>query len=104
MIMEIKFADTDVALIETDRAAETNLPVAVIQKARQQLNIIRAAPDVQTMSAWKSLRYSEGSQGIDGKQLVSVFADWKMILHVDETCSPSKVVVLSVQEVAQGVT
>jgi len=62
--MEIEFANEQLALIETPEAAETELPVMVIQSARQRLNVIRAAPDVQTLQSWMRIpmiptRYSE---------------------------------------------
>src|SRR3546814_12604948 len=52
--MDIEFADSRLALIETEAAADARLPVAVIQLARQRFGIIRAAPDLRTLNNWKS--------------------------------------------------
>lgn len=41
--MEIEFADSDLAIIETDDAAKTKLPIAVIKSARRKLTLLRAA-------------------------------------------------------------
>ena len=53
--MDIDFEDSRLAMIETEAAADTRLPVAVIQFARHRLCILRAAPDLQTAKAWRSL-------------------------------------------------
>jgi hypothetical protein len=42
--MEIEFRDAKLALVETDRAAETRLPSAVIQSLRNKLNNWPATP------------------------------------------------------------
>ena len=55
--MDIEFSDSRLALVETTRAAETRLPIAVINSLRSKLVIIRAAPDERTLRNWKSLHY-----------------------------------------------
>jgi proteic killer suppression protein len=57
--MQVEFSDKDLALVETDRAAETRLPIAVINSMRQKLVVIRAAPDDRTLRNWKSLHYEK---------------------------------------------
>ena len=52
--MDVEFRDKTLALIETDRAAETRLPISVINSLRQKLVVIRAAPDERTLRNWKS--------------------------------------------------
>ena len=41
--MDVEFRDKTLALVETDRAAETRLPISVINSLRQKLIVIRAA-------------------------------------------------------------
>jgi toxin HigB-1 len=98
--MDIEFADSRLALIETDRAADTKLPVAVIQTTRQRLSMIRAAPDVRTMQNWKSLglRLRNGSAG---EHAVVVAPQWNMVLRIEEKNSSMKVVVKSLEEQLQ---
>ncbi len=57
--MDVEFRDKTLALIETDRAAETRLPISVINSLRQKLVVIRAAPDERTLRNWKSLHYEK---------------------------------------------
>jgi toxin HigB-1 len=57
--MEVEFYDKTLALVETDRAMETRLPIAVINSLRQKLVVIRAAPDDRTLRNWKSLHYEK---------------------------------------------
>ena len=55
------------ALIETDRAAETKLPMlSVINSFRDKMVVLRAAPDERTLRNWKSLHY-EKLKGQEGK-------------------------------------
>ncbi len=57
--MEVEFDDKKLALAETDKAAETRLPIAVIKSLRNKLVVIRAAPDERTLRNWKSLHYEK---------------------------------------------
>ena len=57
--MEIEFRDKSLTLIETDRAAETKLPIAVINSFRDKMVVLRAAPDERTLRNWKSLHYEK---------------------------------------------
>jgi toxin HigB-1 len=59
--MDVEFRDKNLALVETDRAAETRLPISVINSLRNKLVVIRAAPDERTLRNWKSLHYEKMS-------------------------------------------
>jgi proteic killer suppression protein len=69
--IEIEFRDKALALIETDRAAETRLPISVINSLRDKLVIIRAAPDERTLRNWKSLHY-EKLEGRSGQRSIRI--------------------------------
>lgn len=98
--MDIEFADERLALIETEAAAETSLPVAVIQAARQRLRIMRAAPDMRTLQNWKSL----GLQPLAGTadHLVIMPALWAMVVHILEKNSTMTVVVTAIEQHLRG--
>ena len=100
--MEIEFADQQLALIETERAADTKLPVAVIQSARQRLSIIRAAPDVRTMQNWRSLGLRARAAG-SPEHLVVLAPQWAMVLRIEEKNSAMTVIVRAMEEQARGV-
>jgi proteic killer suppression protein len=99
--MDIEFADDRLALIETDRAADTKLPVAVIQTARLRLSMIRAAPDVRTMQNWKSLGLGLRNGSV-GEHAVVVAPQWNMVLRIEEKNSGMKAVVKALEEQLQG--
>lgn len=96
--MEVDFDDERAALIETDRAAETRLPVAVIQTARQRLTMIRAAPDGRALRNWKSLGFSAAGGADSRGPAVRINDRWSMRLRLDNLDSPTKVTVTGLQE------
>ncbi len=99
--MDIEFADPRLALIETEAAAETRLPVAVIQTARQRFGIMRAAPDARTLHNWKSLglKPREGS----GEHLVVLSSQSAMAVKIIEKNSIMTVVVTAMEEQLRGI-
>ena len=99
--MEIKFADQKLALIETERAADTRLPVAVIQSARHRLSIIRAAPDIRTMQNWRSLGL-KARGGDSAEYLVALSSHLSMVLRIEKTNSAMRVIVKAMEEQARG--
>lgn len=96
--MEVEFDDERLALIETQRAAETRLPVAVIQSARKKLNVIRAAPDERTLRNWKSLHYEKmlGSQA--NARSIRLNLQWRMVFRIDTQSAPPTVHVVSIED------
>jgi proteic killer suppression protein len=96
--MDVEFEDGRLALIETTRAAETKLPVAVIQSARRKLNVIRAAPDERTLRNWKSLHYEKLRGDRAEQRSIRLNDKWRMVFRLDETTNPPKIVVLAVED------
>ncbi|MBZ9991392.1 hypothetical protein LB572_30310 [Mesorhizobium sp. BH1-1-5] len=101
MPMDIEFADSRLALIETELAADTQLPVTVIQSARHRLRIMRAAPDLRTMQNWKSLGLRT-RRGTDSEHLVSISPQWAMVLKIEEKNSAMTVIVRAMEEQTRG--
>jgi toxin HigB-1 len=96
--MEVEFEDTRLALIETELAAQTKLPVAVIQSARRKLNAIRAAPDERTLRNWKSLHYEKLKGNRDDQRSIRLNNQWRLVFRLDERCSPQRVTVISIED------
>ena len=94
--MEVEFRDSKLALIETSRAAETKLPLSVINSARRKLFLIRAAPDERTMRNWKSLHYEKMTGARKGERSIRLNDQWRMSIDLDDSRSPAKVVVLEI--------
>jgi proteic killer suppression protein len=91
--MDVEFRDKTLALIETDRAAETRLPISVINSLRQKLVVIRAAPDERTSRNWKSLHYEK----MDGdERSIRINKQFRLIFTLNTECKPNKMIILRV--------
>jgi proteic killer suppression protein len=91
--MNIEFRDEKLALVETDRAAETKLPVSVINSLRKKLQIIRAATDERTLRNWKSLHYEKMA---DEERSIRLNDQYRLIFMLNTECRPNKVTVLRI--------
>ena len=98
--MDIEFEDARLALIETDAAADTRLPVAIIQAARQRLSIIRAAPDMRTLNNWKSLGLRRDPESAE--HLVTLSPQWAMAIRITEMNSIMTIFVTAIEEQLRG--
>lgn len=96
--MDVDFEDDRLALIETQQAAETRLPVGVIQSARRKLTVIRAAPDERTLRNWKSLHYEKLKGSRDDQRSIRLNSQWRMVFRIDTDCSPNKVTIIAVED------
>jgi proteic killer suppression protein len=96
--MEVKFGDTNLALVETDRAADTQLPIAVINSLRQKLVVIRAAPDERTLRNWKSLHYEKLSGERSGERSIRINKQWRLVFTINTECKPNRITVLGVED------
>jgi len=96
--MEIEFADPALALIETDEAGSTRLPVAVIKSARRKLNVLRAAPDDRTLRNWKSLHYEKLKGGRNGERSIRINKQYRMVFTLDSETDPQTITVLAVED------
>lgn len=94
--MEVSFADESLAAIETDPAG-TSLPLAVVNSARKKLHYIRAAPDERSLRNWRSLHYEKLSGKRSGQRSIRLNEQWRMILELDESTNPHKIIVLSIE-------
>jgi toxin HigB-1 len=95
--MEIEFKDDKLALVETDRAAETRLPVAVINSLRDKLVVLRAASDERTLRSWKSLHY-EKLEGRGEERSIRINKQWRLVFTIDTKVKPNKMTVLGVED------
>ena len=62
------------AVVANGEAKASGLTVAVITSLRMKLRIILAAPDVSTLSNWKSLRFRQ----TETEALIDIDEDWTM--------------------------
>lgn len=96
--MDVDFDDERLALIETHQAAESKLPVSVIQSARRKLAVIRAAIDERTLRNWKSLHYEKLKGARDDQRSIRLNGQWRMVFRIDTTCQPNRVAVISIED------
>ena len=91
--MDVEFRDKTLALVETDRAAETRLPISVINSLRQKLVVIRAAPDERTLRNWNSLHYEKMA---GDERSIRINNQFRLIFTLNTRCSPNKMIILRV--------
>lgn len=91
--MEIEFRDKTVALVETDKAPETRLPLAVINSLRDKLVFLRAAADERSLRNWKSLHYEK----MEGEERsIRINKQFRLIFTIDTASRPNKITILRV--------
>jgi proteic killer suppression protein len=96
--MEVEFRDAKLALVETDRAADTKLSEGLINSLRDKLVVIRAATDERTLRNWRSLHY-EKLVGRPGEQRsIRLNKQWRLVFTIDTTVRPNKITVLGVED------
>jgi proteic killer suppression protein len=96
--MDVEFHDKALALIETNRAAETRLPISVINSCRDKLGVIKAAPDERTLRNWKSLHYEKLDGDRSGQRSIRLNKQWRMVFKINTESSPPKITVLSIED------
>ncbi len=96
--MEIEYADPSLALIETDKAGATRLPVSVIQSARRKLTILRAATDDRTLRNWKSLHYEKLKGDREGQRSIRINKKYRLIFELDSDTEPQKARILAIED------
>lgn len=96
--MKIEFRDKRLALIRTERAAETRLPFAVIKSTRDKLVAIEAAPDERTLRNWKSLHYEKLKGDREGQRSIRINKQFRMVFELNEDCVPPVVIVLGIED------
>ena len=94
--MKIEFVDERLALIDTDRASETRLPLAVIGSWHQRVVLIRAVPDARTLRNWRSLGYELNE--VSGQHSIQLYDQWRIVFELDENRSPPVMIVLGIDE------
>lgn len=96
--MDVEFRDKRLALLETDRAAETRLPISVINACRNKLVVLRAAPDERTLRNWKSLHYEKLEGKRSGQRSIRLNRQWRIVFTFSDECRPPVITVLSVED------
>jgi len=96
--MRIVFAADELALIETDEAGATRLPVAVIKSVRRKLTVLRAAPDDRSLRNWKSLRYEKLKGNREGQRSIWINDQYRMVFRLDDETAPPTITILSIED------
>jgi proteic killer suppression protein len=96
--MDVLFADPKLALIETEDAGKTKLPVSVIQSARRKLTALRSAIDDRTLRNWKSLHYEKLKGDREGLRSIRLNDQYRMTFLLDETKNPQTVTIMAIED------
>lgn len=95
--MEIVFADSTLALIESGDAGKTGLPVAVIKATRRKLTLFRASIDDRSLRNWKSLHYEKLKGNLEGKRSIRVNNQYRLVFELSET-EPKTITVFAIED------
>lgn len=98
LAMRIEFANAELALIETDEAGSTRLPVAVIKSARRKLTVLRAAIDDRSLRNWKSLHYEKLRGDREGQRSIRLNDQYRMVFELDEETEPQTATILKIED------
>jgi toxin HigB-1 len=91
--VEIEFADKKLALVETDEAPKSRLPIGVIESMRSKLGFLRSVPDERSIRNWRSLHYEK----MEGEERsIRLNDQFRLIFTIDTSCNPNKLRVLRV--------
>jgi toxin HigB-1 len=96
--MDVIFADPVLALIETDEAGKTKLPVAVIKSARRKLTVLRAAIDDRTLRNWKSLHHEKLKGDREGLRSIRLNDQFRMVFVLDESANPQTATIIGIED------
>lgn len=96
--MEIEFADSTLASIETADAGSTGLPVPVIKAARRKLVVLRAATDDRVLRNWKSLHYEKLKGTRSGQRSIRVNEKYRIVFTLDSDTDPQKATILAIED------
>ena len=97
--MDVEFRDSQsLDLVETERAAETRLPVAVLNSLRDKLVVIRAATDERTLRNWRSLHYEKLEGKRSGERSIRINKQWRLVFTIETDRKPNKITVLGVED------
>jgi proteic killer suppression protein len=96
--MRIVFANDELALIETDEAGTTRLPVTAIKSARRKLIVLRAATDDRSLRKWKSLRYEKLKGNCEGQRSIRINHQYRMVFRLDDETNPPTITILSIED------
>jgi toxin HigB-1 len=91
--MDIVYADKKLAMVETDEAPKTKLPISVIESMRNKVRFLRNAPDERSIRNWKSLHY-EKMEG--DEKSIRLNDQYRLIFTIDTTANPNKITILRV--------
>ena len=95
--MEIVFADSTLALIESGEAGKTGLSVAVIKAARRKLTLLRAAIDDRSLRNWKSLHYEKLKGSLEGKRSIRVNDQYRLVFELSDT-EPKTITICAIED------
>lgn len=97
--MEVLYEDQRLAVVETDRAAaETRLPIEVINAYRRKLVVLRAAPDERTLRNWKSLHYEKLVGDREGYRSIRLNDQWRLVFRIDTECRPNRITIVAIED------
>ena len=94
--MEVEFQDKDLKQLDTDPKTDGQYLPAVVKGYRKRLNIIRSAKNKADLSALRGNRFHSLSGKRSGQYSMGLSGNWRLILEIDETKTPTTVLVIEI--------
>jgi toxin HigB-1 len=96
--MEVRYADDDLHLIETNQAHRLRLPVQIVQVARRRIRFLKQAADERDLYAMASLHYEKLQGKREGQRSIKLNDQWRLIFTIDRECDPLELVILEISK------
>lgn len=97
--MEVRFADDDLARLETDEEYGKGRDQAVVRAFRRRMQQIRAAPNERTFYQLKSLRFEKLKKGDRvGQHSMRLNDQWRLILEFEGKGADKVAVIIAIED------
>jgi proteic killer suppression protein len=94
--MEVDYKDKKLALLETDQAHQTKLPVSVINSYRRKVIQLMAAHDERDLRNLKGLNYEKLKGNREGQRSIRLNDAWRAVFTLDESVKPPRIEMLEI--------
>jgi proteic killer suppression protein len=96
--MDLKFADNDLARLETDLSYEAGLPAGVVKAFRKRLAFIRAAKNERDFYSMKSLHYEKLKGNRQHQHSMRLNDQWRLVLEIVAESSSKTIIIISIED------
>lgn len=96
--MKVSHEGEKTALVETDQAHKSGLPVAVIASARRKLRFMRHAVDERDLRVMKSLHFEKLKGARNGQCSIRLNDQWRIVFKINQQNEQREIEILSIED------